>query len=541
MNNNSPSYTPRIFSRDQYFRVVRAALQAELYRFAREALLNWLSIYPGDLGASFYYARTLLGEGHTQQALPVLEGLSAADPEFLEVAGAWLRITSRLIDASLSENQTSPDVSAQKFNAWRAYYYALSGRAPDDRTLPAWGKDLWFARQAVADGNLEEAQTRIREVLRVDPPTPLAALTHLQFLDASPEAPIKTRIELAERYHRRWPDCLVSSLFLAHWTLESGNTGEAVALLHQVASRDVGGQVVQRLWGLDHPYHDLWPGRLSCEMPMAVPAEIAGRLGWNRLAQAGDPVQMDEILTTADHQPDTAPLGALDGKAIPEDRSEDLLAKTPHAETSVDDFIAELESELSSGEPISQGVADQDGAPAPDVSQLVLDFPIPEPQPEIDFGDEQPELTTAGNGQKSAGRRKPHKKRILPKELQKIQQELERIAGRLNQPDITRMDGRFPIYVVFSVRSKLVSRYGEEAAAHLETEMNRLVEAIQESTRWGACLFFPDDPASTTTKGIRPARPDDPWELKLALADLDSSLASKGEMIGALAAYRWWP
>ena len=34
--------------------------------------------------------------------------------------------------------------------------------------------------------------------------------------------------------------------------------------------------------------------------------------------------------------------------------------------------------------------------------------------------------------------------------------------------------------------------------------------------------------------GIKPVIGNDPWQIKLALADLDQALAKRGEMIGAL-------
>ena len=50
-------------------------------------------------------------------------------------------------------------------------------------------------------------------------------------------------------YHQTWPDCLPVMLYLAKWGMEFGQSDLAVALVHQAAARDVGGQVVRRLWG----------------------------------------------------------------------------------------------------------------------------------------------------------------------------------------------------------------------------------------------------------------------------------------------------
>jgi hypothetical protein len=47
-------------------------------------------------------------------------------------------------------------------------------------------------------------------------------------------------------------------------------------------------------------------------------------------------------------------------------------------------------------------------------------------------------------------------------------------------------------------------------------------------------VFYADDPSDTLSIGSKPAKPDDPWELKLLLADLDDALAKRGERIGAV-------
>ena len=48
-------------------------------------MLNWLAAYPGDLYFNYLYAKTLVDEGKATQALPILEMVEAADPEFAPV------------------------------------------------------------------------------------------------------------------------------------------------------------------------------------------------------------------------------------------------------------------------------------------------------------------------------------------------------------------------------------------------------------------------------------------------------------------------
>ena len=48
-------------------------------------MLTRLAAYPGDLYFNYLYAKTLVDEGKAAQALPILEMVEAADPEFAPV------------------------------------------------------------------------------------------------------------------------------------------------------------------------------------------------------------------------------------------------------------------------------------------------------------------------------------------------------------------------------------------------------------------------------------------------------------------------
>jgi len=121
-----------------------------------------------------------------------------------------------------------------------------------------------------------------------------------------------------------------------------------------------------------------------------------------------------------------------------------------------------------------------------------------------------------------------------PEDLLLMVNELERLAKKLRMPGLTRQDGRFPVYVIFSVRSQLQAAYGEQVAEFILAEMEHLAAAVSKSRRWGATVFLADDPAKYGHKDIPPAVKADAWDLKLAIRDLDASMAKRGEMIGAL-------
>jgi hypothetical protein len=257
-----------------------------------------------------------------------------------------------------------------------------------------------------------------------------------------------------------------------------------VALLHQVASRDIAAQVPQTLWGPDQPYHSLWPKNLACDLRFAVPASVAGLLGNNLIPE---------------HLVNPSNSGADENQAV---------EQIPEGVAQID--IAENEqSNLS--EAASNSAA---GIDKTNVNQ---------------FEDSNQKLRKTSDATKVSQQAKNYKG-----ELRKVQLELDRLAKGINQPKLSRTDGRYPIYVVFSVRSGLISRYGQPAAKVIENEMKRLVEAIGKKPGWGALMFLPDDLQSAKNLGVKPAKPGDPWELKLSLADLDVALAPRGERIGAL-------
>ena len=121
----------------------------------------------------------------------------------------------------------------------------------------------------------------------------------------------------------------------------------------------------------------------------------------------------------------------------------------------------------------------------------------------------------------------------IPESLLSIQAELEQVAARLKMNHLSRADGRFPVYIIFSTRKGLENKYGQQVTK-LETSMSGLVSAIRKRIDWGAEIIFADDPKCMGSFGLQPVKHNDPWALKLALVDLDKELAKRGEMIGAV-------
>ncbi len=117
-----------------------------------------------------------------------------------------------------------------------------------------------------------------------------------------------------------------------------------------------------------------------------------------------------------------------------------------------------------------------------------------------------------------------------PETLLQIEDDLE-LAGKKSA---SRSGGKFPMYVVFSTRKGLNKKFGPETAAIIVEEMKKTTYAVRLKPGWGAVMVLADDPSSMANFGLKPTLADDPWALKLALADLDRVLGQKGLMIGAL-------
>ena len=144
-------------------------------------------------------------------------------------------------------------------------------------------------------------------------------------------------------------------------------------------------------------------------------------------------------------------------------------------------------------------------------------------------GDERKE--TIGKSINSASRRKK-----APSEItQEVGKEMDAISQRMKQPSITRLDGRFPIYVVLSNKTRLQERYGEETFQMLDNAMQGLAAVIRARKGWGARVVYADEQVFVNAEGVaEPVKAGDPWSIKLYLADLDEQLEKTGERIGSV-------
>ena len=475
--------SPQYLSRSIVLTLLRTAIDVGETRFARNTALSWLTAYPGDLNVSLLHAQALLRDRNNRggtnfaRALPILEGLCQLDPEYLEAQ-------ELLAQCKIAGHGSAGDTYES--------LTALGGRPNPKAVSQKWGVLLKQARQALnAPGSptLDIAEQLVHQALVANQSGPLPAITHLK-VQARRGIPLPAMRNLAEHYHERWPNCLHFSLILADSLMDGGESERAVALLHQAAARDVSGQVPTRLWGKDHSYKTLWPERLQIPWDMALPAGVASALGWNQL-----PAETHEGTRSA------SPVEIL----LPETAPHSLPPLTHLEDLEQPDFFTKESPQ---------------GASGPEKTQ-----PIP---------------TRSGGGEDPQAFSEAESREIVAEALLSVQNELDRVATNMKQAQLSRLDGRFPVYVIFTSRRGLEAQYGPQSMVLLNEAMKGLAEAVQSRKTWNALLYYADDGfANRCSSGaaslkMNPARNNDPWSLKLALADLDDTLRKQGEMIGAV-------
>ncbi len=283
----------RPISREVLLTLVSTALRSGELRYARRLCTAWLGAFPGDLGVSLLNAKAYLTENTSalqQQAVPILERLCALDPEYTEAQS----MLAEALQLTGSDKQPLAKACAT------ALTHGHPAKNGNSQSVAAWAKNVYEARNAldkVQAGDyqqIEKAEYFTHKALVENPNTPLASVTHLRLVESQGAMPKLAIRNLSQIYHTRWPGCLQFTLSYADQLMDSGETGEAVNLLHQAVSMDITGQVAKRMWGEGHQYTSMWPASLEIEDDgtnsphnIPIPAAVAATLGWNQLAPAG--------------------------------------------------------------------------------------------------------------------------------------------------------------------------------------------------------------------------------------------------------------
>ncbi|GAP18201.1 C25 family cysteine peptidase [Levilinea saccharolytica] len=481
----TPSGGVQIIGRAKLVLLLTAALESRSYRFARQAAVSWLAIFPGDLTVQWALARAWMGEGRLDLATPILEKLAAQDPEDVQVQLA--------LAEAYRENK--PEMAQEA-----GYQAAVLGW--DSKTsgeLPQAYAQLRTVRKLILAGEYSQAEAGVYAALGMMPTSALAAVLHLRIAMQTQDA--AARRQLAQLYHTRWPDTLVFTLALADADLRAGQEANAVQLLHQAVSNDPAAQIPVRLWGETFRYRPLWPVRLEMAFDLPVPVDVSARLGGNNLA-TGEGIAVEAAAETADAAApaeetpatETAAQEGLGHAVGDESPIEETAEASESLEETLEAFVQSLERTEGSLDPVA---AAPEAAPAAQVSEA-------KSSPAVSEG------------------------------VQEVAAVLDHLAERLQQTEAPRADGRYPVYVVFSTHTGLEKKYGLQTAEIIEREMQRLAEAVSKRRHWSGLVFLPDAVKSDGPAGMSADAAVDPWQLKLALTDLDQALAKKGQMIGAL-------
>jgi tetratricopeptide (TPR) repeat protein len=278
---------PRSLSRDTLNLIFHAAMESREYRFARQMVLSWLSVYPGDLAANAMLAKVFMAEGKIGQAIQVYERICRVDPEDI--------LSQKALAFAYGEAQP------EDYKRTLVSVYILGQRVDPSIGMPGWSTILRNARKALVDDRLDQAETLVFQAMALNQEHVLIGVTHLELIRARKDD--ASQAKFAEIYQSSWPETVLFKLALAEAKLAAGDEAAAVNLLHQCVAVDAGGQVSTRWWGKQHPYRPLWPEQLETSLNLGVPASVAARLGWNRLAassagdsQAGEPgIEEDRI------------------------------------------------------------------------------------------------------------------------------------------------------------------------------------------------------------------------------------------------------
>jgi len=257
--------------RQKILHFLDAGLATGSYRFTRQAALSWLTSFPGDLEINLIYARALVKEKRYMHAAPVIQKILRADPEYAEAAILAEEVFSNCDPAFL------PLATGT--------IKTLGGTPVHVEKIPEWGFQLSKIRQAISHNQAEDAQNQLLEIINESERVELVSYYHLMITERLNDK--DTLITLARLYQSRWPECIQIALVLAKALMDSGDTDEAVKILHFCAASDPVGQVPIRLWGKNFAYQPLYPREMKIDFEIPIPAEVSGKLGLNQLSDGG--------------------------------------------------------------------------------------------------------------------------------------------------------------------------------------------------------------------------------------------------------------
>jgi hypothetical protein len=354
---------------------------------------------------------------------------------------------------------------------------ALSGTPTG---LPEWSDTLLAALHLMRSGRWEEARLSAETVLRAAPAQPLPAVVHLQALVRLAEYPVA--LSTGKEYRKSWPGCAAILLLMAQASIASGHNADGVEFLHAASVADPAGEVADRYLGSLNPYRSLWPQRMQLDLSIGLPAEVASAAGWNRLSSPPAPASEPNL-----------------PEDIPVLKFPDFDSQKPDQSPMAASSIAPIPGEVFTG--------------PSDASKNVQPSPVKE----------SPVVSS------------PENPAAVDSELEDLRRQLDQVAVRLRMKKTSSdKDARRPAYIVLTSRRLLASIYGPDLLPQIETCLQDVLRGKRSVRGWSAYVVDADSGASLQPLGLSPVDPANAWQVKTLLTNLDSALAKKGEMIGAL-------
>jgi hypothetical protein len=452
-----------MMDRSDFINLIRTSMIANRLDFARSVAADWLSLWPNDGEFIWLLAKSEVDDGLPQKAVQRLLGLIEIDPEFSE---AYKLLYSAYIATG----------DAHRAHIHKTIFYLLQRLELGEDGVPSWVRALDRALEASEKGNHKKAISQSLRALESDPGFTLPTLILVKAYNNADKK--EEALSYARSGHDRWPECLHFRFLIAMDLIEKGEISQGVEQLHKIASDDPAGLIFKKVLGRDHPYHSLWPERLTGTISRPVPAEVAVLVGHNRISHHS---------SLPDVNLQTAEIPHLSERKMP----------TTHIENHVGVELSDPTQTLH--HPMDYS----------DETQAVIE-PEAEESDRSEKNDEEDWIRSA-------------------------EREFEEIANRLKiRLPKNKGEVQIPTYVVLSSKTRLIEIFGEEKFKRLNEAILGLVEAVRERPGWNAYRLYIDDPATLEHFELTPVNPANPWEIKLRLTDLDLFLKGRDEMIGSL-------
>ncbi len=347
-----------------------------------------------------------------------------------------VRMDPEFEDALQALFYSLPEQETDKRKTCNQNLFVLTGNKTVPGDYPAWCEGL---RQSyiLVENHDQNGLAAISDALSaINPDSVLAAIQQLRAAEALGNKAVTA--QLADDLSMKWNECLHFQLWQAEAYFEKGEDAKAVALMHTCVSRDSTGQVARRIWGENHPYKPLWPTSFEIDLDIPLPADVASYMGLNILGAAG-PVT------------DSAEYEVEDAK-----ESND----TGFAEEEITFDNARVDEPPSGEEPLER----------------IATW-----------------MRKKRKSRRSSSCRTDEnvEKEQKTDEVIKVAAELETLSRKLRKPSSPRTDGRFPLYVIFTVHGNLKKQYGAATTEVIEKETAKIAAQFQKRAGWGAMRFHP--------------------------------------------------